>query len=386
MRTPRQLEAIEALRMHGEAKAAAASMGLTHAGFNGLISNAKLTPEEKATLYKGAALAVARYRDPGVDAAMAAANTGLTPSTVWVKTKPTDDAPGFSVMLRPQEATPEEVAERIRAALEGMAPAEPVEVPDQVMDKWLTAYLLSDRHTGLMAWARETGEAYNTELAVARVREWVARCVAASPPSHTAVILDNGDGQHADDQTNLTPKSKHGLDVDTRHFRTIEADIAAMATAVELALSKHKKVIVRIMTGNHNPTSWMAILFALAERYRNEPRVDVVKDPSDFFVFEWGKVLLAAHHGDKAKPDRIVHFIADEFAEMWGRTRHRFLFTGHLHSHKSQDIGGMTWEQLRAVTARDAYAYSHAYVSRAQMQAITYDRDLGEVQRVKVGA
>lgn len=386
MRTPRQLEAIEALRKHGTQAAAAEAMGLKRSGFNGLIVNAKLTPQEKAELYTGTALSVARFRDPAVDEAMQAVGTGLVPSVAWIKTKPTDDAPGFSVMLRPQETTPEDVAERIRAALEGMTPAEPVQPPAHVMDGQLTAYLLSDRHTGLMAWARETGEAYNTELAVQRVRDWVARCVAASPPSHTAVILDNGDGQHADDFTNQTPKSKHGLDVDTRHFRTIEADIVAMATAVELALAKHSKVIVRIMSGNHNPTSWMAILFALAERFRNDPRVEVVKDPSEFFVMEWGKVLLAAHHGDKAKADRIVHFIADEFAEMWGRTRHRYLFTGHLHSHKSQDIGGMTWEQLRAVTARDAYAYSHAYVSRAQMQAITYDRDLGEVQRVKVGA
>jgi hypothetical protein len=97
-------------------------------------------------------------------------------------------------------------------------------------------------------------------------------------------------------------------------------------------------------------------------------------------------VLIAAHHGDKAKAQRIINRLADDYAEMWGRTRHRFLWTGHLHHHKAQDIGGVQWEQLRAVTARDAYAVSHAYTARAQLQAITYHRERGEVSRVKVSA
>ena len=82
----------------------------------------------------------------------------------------------------------------------------------------------------------------------------------------------------------------------------------------------------------------------------------------------------------------MVFFMADEYAPMWGRTRHRFLFTGHLHHHKSADIGGVQWEQLRAVTERDAYAVGHAYTARAQLQAITYHKTRGEVMRVKVAA
>jgi hypothetical protein len=162
--------------------------------------------------------------------------------------------------------------------------------------------------------------------------------------------------------------------------------IQAMAVCVELALAKHQRIIVRILPGNHNLNSYLAIMFALAERFRDNDRVSVQKVPGEFFVHEFGKVLLAAHHGDKAKADRLVHFLADEFAEIWGRTKHRFLFTGHLHHHKSQDIGGVQWEQLRAVTPRDAYAFSNAYTARAQLQAITFDRNKGEVSRVKVNA
>jgi hypothetical protein len=130
----------------------------------------------------------------------------------------------------------------------------------------------------------------------------------------------------------------------------------------------------------------MAVLFALAERYRDNARIEVQKVPGEFFAYQFGKVLIAAHHGDKAKAERLVMFMADQYPEMWGASRHRFLYTGHLHHTKMADIGGVQHEQLRAVTARDAYAVAHGYTARAQMQAITFQKDSGEVSRIKVTA
>jgi len=325
-------------------------------------------------------------RDPAMQGAMDAVGTGLVPSLAWIKTKATADAPGYSLMLRPAAEPPEATADRIKAALADLDTIKPVPAPTYTEADLCTLYPIADVHVGMRAWAREVGEDYDTNLATERLKSWIGQCVAASPASHTAIVLDVGDLTHADDESGLTPKSRHSLDVDTRHFRTLDMTVQAMAVCVELALSKHQRVIVRILPGNHNLNSYMAVMFALAERFRNAERVSVQKVPGEFFVYQFGKVLLAAHHGDKAKADRMVHFLADQYAEMWGRTKHRFLFTGHLHHHKSQDIGGVQWEQLRAMTARDAYAVSHAYTARAQLQAITFDRNRGEISRVKVNA
>jgi hypothetical protein len=330
--------------------------------------------------------ALKRLKDPAILAAMKTVGTGMVPSVAWIKTKGQDGAPGYSVMLRPGPEDPETVAQRVRDALEGMEPLPEVPAPEYTDSDLCTLLPISDVHIGLQSWGRETGEDYNTEKAKARLIDWVGQCIAASPPSDTCIVLDNGDLTHADDNTNMTPSSKHVLDVDTRHFKTLEVAIEALAYAVELALGRHNRVLVRILPGNHNRESYLCVMFALAERFRDNPRVRVQKVPGEFFVHEFGKVLIAAHHGDKAKADRMVHFLADDYAEMWGRTRHRFLWTGHLHHHKAQDIGGVQWEQLRAVTARDAYAVSHAYTARAQLQAITYHRERGEISRVKVSA
>ena len=323
--------------------------------------------------------------DPAIAESMAAVGTNLVPVLAWAKTK-SEDGTSFSVLLKPEQPGAESMLDDIRAAFEGMEPAPPVAPPSHHDADLLTVYPLADVHFGLMAWGRETGEAWDTNAAADRVREWIGRAVDASPASALAVILDCGDLTHADDQKNQTPTSKHGLDVDTRHFRTLEVTIAALAYAVEYALQKHAKVVVRILPGNHNPTAYLAVMFALAERYRNEPRVEVQKIPGEFWVYQFGQCMLAAHHGHGAKPERVVQFLAADYAPMWGLTRHRFLFTGHLHHLKAADIGGVQWEQLRAVTARDAYAVSHAYTARAQLQAITLHRDRGEIMRVKVAA
>ena len=282
------------------------------------------------------------------------------------------------------EIAPEEIAERLMDTLGAIALAPVIPAPARSDENLLTVYPIADAHIGMMAWGKETGEDYDTAIATERLRNWIGRAVEASPASGHAVILGVGDLTHADDQSNMTPRSKHVLDVDTRHFKTLDATISALAYCAEYAAMRHTKVTIRILPGNHDMNTYMAVMFALSERYRENPRITVQKEPGEFWVHQHGKCLLAAHHGHGGKPDRMVMYLADEYAQMWGATRHRVIWTGHLHHAKIADIGGATWEQLRAVTARDAYAVGNAYVARAQLQAITFDAEQGEILRVKI--
>ncbi len=314
--------------------------------------------------------------------------TGIDPSNARFGYRRIKDEDGSfnTVFWRMPAAEQTSLAERIRDTLSEL-PALPRITPPKRADKDLLNVIpIADAHIGMMAWGGETGEDYDTDKAARRVMEWVGKCVDAAPSAQECIILDVGDLTHADDQSNQTPRSKHGLDVDTRHYRTVETTIAALASSIEYAAQKHRKVRVRILPGNHNPHAYLAVLFALKERYRASSQIEVEAEPGEFWVHEHGKVMLCAHHGDKADANRLAHFMADEFAEIWGRTKHRFLFTGHLHHKKAQDIGGIEWEQLRALSARDAHAYSNAYSARAALQALTFHREAGKVQSFHVSA
>ena len=364
--TPEQREAVDAMNTHSSQRKAAEALGISRGALRSRI--------ERAKKYQDA--------DPAVQGAMS--EVGMQDAGVlhsgWIKT---DGASLYFQMPR-GGAEPDDVATRIKEALEDVPVIPAVRAPDTTDSDLLTLYGVPDAHIGMYAWADETGESYNADIAMNRVLDGIGQCLASSPESGEALIVAMGDLLHADDQTNQTPQSKHQLDVDTRHFRNLDMAIQTLAAATEAALRKHEKVSVVVLPGNHDSSAYMGVLFALAERYRDNPRVSVQRKPGEFFVREFGKCLIASHHGDKGKAERIVMYLADRWAEMWGRTKYRFLFTGHLHHHKSQDIGGCTWEQLRAITAKDAYATAHAYSARAEMQAITYHKERGEISRVKV--
>lgn len=296
-----------------------------------------------------------------------------------------EDGSRDSVFWDSRGAATEDMIEAIQETFSSLPTVKPVKAPKDADSDLITLYPIADLHAGMMAWGRETGEDFDTKTATDRLVNWAGKCIDRSPRSGIGVVLGAGDMLHNNDATNQT-KSGHVLDVDTRLFKTVDSLIAAMAITVDMALNHHDRVEVVVKPGNHDRDAYLAILFALDQRYRNEPRVTVDKTPSEFWAYQFGKVMLACHHGDKAKAERMVLFLADQYPEMWGATRHRFLFTGHLHHSRVQDIGGVKHEQLRAMTAKDAYAASHAYSARAEMQAITYHRDCGEVSRVKVAA
>jgi len=357
-----QQEAYDAVLKHGTIRAAARALGKNYTSVYEAYNKAKAKLE----------------LDPGV--ADALDEVGIQdPTRVrggWLKTK---HASVQFTMPRAEAIGVEDSAERIRMALADIPPPEPIEAPTGAVEGLLTLYPMPDIHAGLRT------DAQTLEGTVERLVGGMRDCVSRSPKSATGVVLVLGDMLHHNDNENATPASKHALDVLATIEETAQAMIAGLARCIEIALLHHPRVIVSVLRGNHDRDAYLIVLYSLAERYRNHQRIDVQRDEGEFFVIQHGKCLLAAHHGDKAKPERLVMALADEFPQLWGETRHRFYYTGHLHHHKSADIGGVQWEQLRAVTKRDRYAKDNAYTARSQMQAITFDEEVGEVSRVKVG-
>lgn len=317
--------------------------------------------------------------DPAAKVAAQVAGSHIPPHSFWLKT----DTHSIYYKI-PKDDCKEDILADIEDKFRDLPVVTlPYPVNDVSADK-LVFYALADIHLGQLSWGEETGEDYDTDIASRRVQSGMADLVNAAPHAEQAIIVAIGDSLHANDDNAQTPQSKHSLDVDSRHYKAVDMAIEMFAAAVELAAQKHRKVTFCILPGNHDKDSYRAIMFAMRERYRLDDRINIVATPMEFFVHEFGKCMIACHHGDRAKATRLVLDAADRWPEMWGRTRHRNYFTGHLHHHKSEDIGGMTWTQLRAITAKDAYASGHSYSAKSQMVAYVFDKERGEVAQHKV--
>lgn len=352
-------EALEAFERYGTKTAAAEALGLHVSTFTNRLNRAKI--------------------DPAIQESMVAVGTDMVPQLAWAKTK-SEDGTSYSVLLKPSTA-PEDMLDRIRAAFEGMTPTETVEPPEKVTADLCTVFPLMDVHFGMFAWGRETGDKdYDTKIAADDMRRALEKVLAITPYGEEALLIIGGDFFHMDDQRNETPGSKHKLDVDGRHFKVLDEGIRLVENAIKRIQSRHKRVTVRVLRGNHDIHSHLILTFALAERFRNDFAVAIEKEPRDLFMKQWGTSAIFAHHGDKGKPQQMALYLSD-VCPFWSETRHRHLLTGHIHHDSSKDVGPLKWESLRAFCPPDSYAAGMGYASRRALQALTFHKTDGLVLR-----
>jgi hypothetical protein len=175
------------------------------------------------------------------------------------------------------------------------------------------------------------------------------------------------------------------LDVDGRYQKGLLVASRLMVRTADAALRHHKRVTIRILPGNHDEHSSVAIAYFLLAWYRNEPRVTVDVDPSLFFWFRFGQVLIGATHGHTVKIAQMPGIMAHRRAADWGATKFRVVHGFHLHhSAKIATEGnGVICEIHQAPIPQDSWHFGSGFLSGRSLQAITYHRDYGEISRVR---
>lgn len=291
---------------------------------------------------------------------------------------------GQWVQAKPEGQRFEDTLEAIEERLAGMAikPVQKLPGPRTPLDDdLLSVYMLADHHMGMFSWARETGSNYDTSIAWELLERAMTDLVANSPPAGTGLILNLGDFFHADDDTARTRRSGNALDVDTRFARVLSMGIDLTILTIQLALQKHKRVIYRGLAGNHDPYASLALSLAVSKFFAKEPRVTVDTDPGYFFVMQWGECMICATHGDMTKPDDVVAVMAARWPKIWGETRWRYAYLGHVHSINKgakEGKGGAVWETFQSLAARDSWHSASGYGASRSMTAVTLHKHQGE--------
>lgn len=303
-------------------------------------------------------------RDPAVGEAMAAIGTNMVPSMVWVKTAT------HSVQLKPEATVEKDLIARVADAFKDIPAYEPVATDHEHSDL-LAVYPMYDLHAGMLAWGRETrGPDFDLDLFRNDLIASVTRLSERAPKAGHALIVVGGDAIHVNDHTFETPASHHKQDADGRFEKIIDVAIEAISHAIEILAEKHARVSVVVLRGNHDEIAHVFLKVGLKQRYRNCDRIQfpIIQgaDKSEVFWMQHGEVLIAAHHGDKAKPDKLAMIIADQCG-FWSNTRHRVILTGHVHHLRTLDLPGVTHYTMRAFAPPDAYGANFGGVRGLQV-------------------
>ncbi len=370
--TVRQLEYIEAIEKHGGIRAAARALGVSKntigASIEGLTARAALrgySPKHDLTRpvapgfkAKGHSTLYRRGEDQ--------------PVLQWVKTD------------RDDETREKMIRAAVAALMDDVPRAKPSELEADTYASLCNVITLTDVHVGAYAWGKETGADWDLNIAERDVTGAVRHLLEACPRADTCVIAQLGDFLHQDGLAAVTPTSGHQLDSDSRFSKVVQVAIRILRASVEMALQRHKRVVVLIAEGNHDIASsvWLRHLFALL--FEHEPRVSVIDSELPYYCHQHGQTMLAWHHGHLKKLDQLPLLFAAQFPRVWGDTTKRYVHTGHLHHKHEREHNGVTVIQHPTIAARDAYAARGGWVADREMTAITYSDKFGQIARATV--
>lgn len=277
--------------------------------------------------------------------------------------------------------------EYAKALTEDLPRAEPVPPPELTNSDLMACYPVGDHHMGMLAWDEETGTNWDIKIGERILTEATGYLVGRAPDAERALLVFLGDFMHYDSFEAVTPTSRNQLDADSRFPTMVRASIRGMRTMIERALLKHKHVHVIVEIGNHDLSSSIFLMECLSNTYEKEPRVTVDTSPMHFHYYRFGEVLVGTHHGHGVSMPQLPLIMATDRKEDWGETKHRYWWTGHKHTRKTQvavgaqDFSGCTVEQFRVLGGADAWASQKGYRAIRGMNCIVLHRKYGEVAR-----
>lgn len=259
----------------------------------------------------------------------------------------------------------------------------------ELTDKHLLVLDIADLHIGKYSSESETGETYNSDLAVERALEGVEGILnkAKGFPIEKIMFIIGNDVLHIDNPRNTTT-SGTGQDVSGMWHENYTR-----------ARDLYVKIIERLMTIAdvhivHNPSNHDYISgFMLADSiycwFRNSKNVtfDVTNNHRKYY--RYGNNLIGSSHGDGAKMADMPLLMANESPELWSQTKYRYIYLHHIH-HKQQtkfmsgkDYVGVTVEYLRSPSASDSWHHRNGYVgAKKAIEAFVHSYEFGSVARI----
>lgn len=370
--TDRQWEILEAFWEHGSQDAAARALGLVQSTVSESLSKVKSKAARQgyAPEYDHTHEVPDGFKVKGVSTYY---GRDGEPRGQWVKTQ------------EDRERQLEIMREAIQALAEDLPKMEPAPAPEFTEGDYLAAYPISDHHNGMYSWDKETGADYDLVIAEKLLTGAFSHLTGAMPPARCCLIPVLGDYFHYDGLEPVTPTGKNQLDSDGRYAKMVRVGIRSLRRAVDIARRKHAEVRIIIEPGNHDLSGSVFLVECLNVLYENEPRVTVDTSPRHFHYHQFGSNLIGVHHGHGVRRlEDLALIMATDMPDAWGKTRHRYWWTGHIHKDTVKDVQGVHVESFQILAPTDAWAANKGYRGGRSMKAILLHKDHGEVQRVAV--
>jgi hypothetical protein len=196
-------------------------------------------------------------------------------------------------------------------------------------DAHLLVIDIADLHIGKLATAFETGEDYNSQIAVKRAKDGLQGILNKSEGFYIDKVLfvAGNDILHTDN-TKRTTTAGTPQDTDGMWYDNF---LMAKNLYIELLekLLSFAEVEVVYNPSNHDYTHGF-FLMQLIEAHFSNSSIRFNVDLKHRKAFKYGNNLIGTTHGDGAKIENLPLLLATEFPVLWSKTKHRYIYSHHV--------------------------------------------------------
>lgn len=231
---------------------------------------------------------------------------------------------------------------------------------------------IPDLHTGLLAWAQETGADYDIHIArkafLACVYDIKERCTGRTFKRIYFATL--GDLIHTDNDNQTTTKGTF-QQADGRIAKIFGNALDMLITGLDI-LGEIAPVEVIYLSGNHDRDSGYMLIKALEMAFRRDGNYtfDVSPNPQKYRLV--GVNLIGWTHGDMSRKN-MGGWLADRARKEYGLSKFAEVHAGHLHSESRTETyrtytdktiyedGGIVVKHLPTISNASAWEHQAGY-------------------------
>lgn len=329
---------------------------------------------------------VKRFRNRSQGVLDACRNVGVGAETapmLWLKTKNESVRVTNPLYKAPEQKNFENLSEQLIKDLQNYSPKFAKLERVENKDSYLLVVDPADIHIGKLCDALEVGESYNNQIAVQRVLQGVKGILNKVQGFNIDKILFIGgnDILHIDNPkrttTSGTPQDTDGM----WHTNFLIAK-QLYIDVLEILLSV-ADVHFTFNPSNHDYTNGFFLSQVIECYFKNCENITFDTSIAHRKGFVYFNNLIGTTHGDGAKQDLLPLLMATEFPMEWANTKHRYIYTHHVHHKTSKDYIGITVESLRSPSGTDSWHSRNGYLGVPKaVEGFLHCKENGQIARI----
>jgi hypothetical protein len=240
----------------------------------------------------------------------------------------------------------------------------------------------ADIHIGKLADSFETGEDYNNQIAVQRVREGVEGILHKARGFRVDKIMFVGgnDILHIDTPrrmtTSGTPQDTEGMWY-SNFLVAKQLYIEVLNRLMEVA-----DVHFVFNPSNHDYTHGFFLADVIQTYFKDCENITFDCSIAHRKYFVYGDNLIGTSHGDGGKTQDLPLTMAHESPD-WSRCKHRYFYIHHFHHKVSKDYMGVCVEALRSPSGTDSWHHRNQYQHAPKaIEGFVHHPKFGQIARL----